>query len=144
MPLVDDRHDMVIRKAAVKLGGSFVDMALQVVDAGVSTRKQLGQTRPSDTSATSIISPTTGEVYSIGTIVICNTSDSDVTYSIYHDDDGSTYDETTALFWEATIRANSSDAISLFMAMDDPDGNLAVQSSVGNALTFTAYGAIFI
>ena len=114
---------------------------VRVADATISQRTQLAQSRPSDSNAVSVFSVSSGDVYIIATIVICNTTANDETYRIFHDLNGTTYDETTALFYDATIRSYSSQFVEIFLAMDNSSGNLAVRSSTGSALTFTLYGA---
>jgi hypothetical protein len=64
-----------------------------------------------------------------------------VKFRIFADDDGTTYDESTALFWDVTIEGNTTVELDTFMALDGSAGNLAVRTSVANALTFTAFGA---
>ena len=102
--------------------------------------KQLGQTRPSVTTAASAYSPSSVET-TMKTVCVCNTSAGTAKFSIYHDDDGTTYDETTALFFQADIAAKTTMWLEVFIAMDDDNGNVAVQTDTANALTFTLYGA---
>ena len=103
---------------------------------------QLAQSRPSGTSAVSVFTSLTG--HEVTRIVICNTSGASATYSIYHDDDGSTFDETTALFFGVTLGANNTEIIDfggagggLHMAKN---AQIAVQTGTGDALTFSLYG----
>lgn len=100
----------------------------------------LGQSRPSDTTAVSIFSPTTENVI-IKAIVVCNTTDTEATFRIFLDDDGTTYDESTALFWDATIAGNKTVQIDTYYAMNNVDGNLAVRTGTNSAITFTVFGA---
>lgn len=102
--------------------------------------RQLGQSRPANTTAASLYSPADGVQTTVRTIVVCNTSSAAADYRIFHDDDGTTYDETTALFWDITLPANTTESIELNIEMADPDGNLAIRTDTANALTFTAYG----
>ena len=103
--------------------------------------KQLAQARPSGTSAVSIYSPASGVTAIIKNITICNTTGANVTFCVFHHDTGTTYDESTALYFEVTIDKRSTLSLTPFMAMNNDAGNLAVKTSVGNALTFTVYGA---
>lgn len=77
-------------------------------------------------------------------IVVCNTTGSAATYSIYHDDDGTTYDESTALFYGVSLNANSTDIIDFGGAgggvMVKPSGTIGVKSGTGSAITLTFYG----
>lgn len=102
--------------------------------------KLLGQSRPSNTTAVSIYSPSSGNTI-IKSIWVCNTSAAQVTFRIFVDDDGTTYDESTALFWDVTIDGNSTVEMDTFLAMNNSAGNIAVRSSSANALTFTLFGA---
>lgn len=103
--------------------------------------KQLGQLRPANTSAASIYSPGSGITAIIKNITVCNLTGNTVKFSIFHDDDGTTYDETTALFYTVDILKNQTLILPGFMAMNVDAGNLAVQTNTANALTFTVYGA---
>jgi hypothetical protein len=103
--------------------------------------KQLGQTRPSDTTEVSLYSPGANVTAVIKSIWVCNTTASPAAFRIFLDDDGTTYDETTAIFWDVAIAANTTIEINTFAAMNNSSGNLAVRTSVGNALTFTVFGA---
>lgn len=105
--------------------------------------QQIAQSRPSGTSETQVYSPSRLQRTMIRHIFVCNTTASNVDFSIYHDNDGTTYDESSALFFESQILANEVVQIETLIAMGNPDGNLAVKSSVGNALTFTFYGGVY-
>lgn len=103
--------------------------------------KQLGQLRPANTSAASLYSPGAGVTAIISTVWVCNTSASVVTFRIFVDDDGTTYDESTALFWDTTLAANSTVELNTYIAMNNSSGNLAVRTGSASTLTFTAFGA---
>jgi len=105
------------------------------------TEKQLGQLRPANTTAASLYSPGVNVTTIISTIVICNTSGAAATCRLFHDDDGTTYDQTTALMYDTPVPTEEPLVWDRVLAMDDFDGNIGVRSSVNNALTFTAYGA---
>lgn len=107
--------------------------------------KQLGQAAGT-TVATSIYSPpadtSTSETTTIiKTICVCNYTASPATFSIYLDDDGTTYDNTTVMFGGATISGHTTVQIDTLWAMDNPSGNLAVATSVNSAVTITVFGA---
>ena len=101
--------------------------------------KQLGQLRPSEITAVSLYSPPVGDNV-VHSIIVCNTSDSEATYSIFVDDNGEVYNETTAIFWEAALPANTSDVLEVKICMNDETGSLGVKTGSINALTFTAFG----
>lgn len=104
--------------------------------------QQLFQSRPSPTTAQSVY--TAALQTELTHIVVCNTTASLVDFSIYHDDDGSTFDQSTALYYETTIEANTSERISARTINAGisikKGGQIAVQSSTASALTFTGYG----
>lgn len=103
---------------------------------------QLAQSRPSGTTAVSAFTalmPT-----EITRIIVCNTTGTAANMSIYHDDDGSTFDATTALYESKSVPANDSIEIKaesigagLMMAKN---GQIGVKTGTANALTFTIYG----
>jgi hypothetical protein len=103
--------------------------------------KQLGQLRPSNTSAASIYTPASGVTAIIKNITVCNTSVAPAKFSIFHHDSGTTYDQSTALYYTCIIEKNQTVVLPAFMAMNNPTGNLAVQTNTANALTFSVYGA---
>ncbi len=105
--------------------------------------KQLGQLRPANTTAASLYSPTSGNTI-IKSVVVCNTSGVAATFRIFADDDGTTYDETTALYWDVAIAADTTIQVDTFWAMNNSSGNLAVRTDTNNALTFTAFGTEII
>lgn len=105
--------------------------------------KQLGQLRPANTTAASLYSPGASTEAVIQTIIVCNTSGAAATYRIFVDDDGTTYDQTTALYYDIPLAADATDNIEVKIAMNDTNGNLAVRTSVNNAITFTAFGEEF-
>lgn len=104
-------------------------------------RRQLGQGTPPDTTAVSIFSPDRRDRFTIENIIICNTTASAATYRIFVDDDGSTYDATTAIAYDISLAGNTTDFIEVNIYMSDPAGNLAVRTSTGNSLTFTVNGS---
>lgn len=103
---------------------------------------QLAQSRPSDTNAVSVYSPDRGEVVNIKEIIVCNTTGSAATYRIFHDEDGTTYDQSTALFYDVSLDGNTSTILELDEWMRDSSGNLAVAVGTGSAITFTVSGEI--
>lgn len=102
---------------------------------------QIAQARPG-TSPTSVF--TASIATEITKIVICNTTGAAANATLYHDDNGSTFDQTTALLYAKSIPAND------YLIIDaqagsggvsvQKNGQLAVQSGTSNALTFTFYG----
>lgn len=105
-----------------------------------NTYKLLGQLRPANTTSASVYSPASGVTTIIKCIVACNTSGSSAKYRIFLDDDGTTYDENTAIFWDVYLGADQSEAIDLTLCMNNSAGNLAVRTDTADAITFTIFG----
>ena len=103
-------------------------------------RDLLGQLTPANTTAASIFSPDKRDLFTIESIVICNTTGSAATYRLFLDKDGSTYSTATALAYDVSLPANSTTIFEVNMYMRDPAGNLAVRTGTADALTFTVFG----
>lgn len=101
----------------------------------------LGQARENSTNAVSVYSPAIKTTAVIKTVVLCNQTGSAATFRIFLDDDGTTYSEATALFYDAPLAANSTVTIDTFWTMNNVDGNLAYRSNTANAITITVFGA---
>lgn len=106
--------------------------------------RMLGQATPEDTNAASIYSPGTNVTAIIKNIIVCNTHTADHTFRIFHDDDGTTYGDATALFYDVNCPTAQSVQIDCFIAMHDSGGNLAVRTDSADNLTFTVYGVEII
>lgn len=104
--------------------------------------RQLAQLRPSTTSAEVLFSPAQNRQYHIAVINVTNVSGAPVDVSIFHDADGTTFDETTAILWAVNLNANSTLQFETTLADYKSAGALAVKVSVANAATFTVYGEI--
>jgi len=102
--------------------------------------KQLGQLRPANTTAATLYSPGDNTTTIITNIWVCNTTGNTPTYRLFVDDNGTTYDETTAIAFDVALTANQSLRIPCFIAMNDSSGNLAVRTSANNEITFTCFG----
>jgi hypothetical protein len=105
-------------------------------------RTQLGQFRPANTTAAALYSNTDGKPFNIDCVAIVNTTDVAALASVFHDFDGTTYSEATTIAWELIIPGNTvvhyepHHGISGYSNLE----NVAVKTSIANALTFTAYG----
>ena len=98
------------------------------------------QSRPSDTAANSIF--TADMSTEITMILVCNTTGSAANFSLYHDDNGTTFDQSTALYYQKSVAANDTfifKAESLNQLTVSEGGQIAVQSSAASALTFSIY-----
>jgi len=107
---------------------------------GSRKTKQLGQVRPSNTVPFLIYQPSGRDRCVITNIIVCNTTSSIVTYRIFVDEDGTTYDQTTAIAYDIPLTGNTTDIWEFPIYMNDPAGTCAVQTGTGGALTFTANG----
>ncbi len=100
----------------------------------------LAQSRPSDTTAVSAYSPASGVRTEITRVLVCNTTGNTPTFRIFLDNDGTTYNQTTALFYDKSMSANDTTELEGSWDMDKSSGNLAVRTSAGNELTFSIFG----
>ena len=105
--------------------------------------KQLGQAAPSNTTATSLFSPGSSQEAIIHNVIICNTTAAAAKYRLFVDDNGTTYDATTALVYDETVSAYTTEVFEVKICMNDGTGNLGVRTDTANALTFTANGVTF-
>ena len=102
--------------------------------------KQLGQHRINSTTATSLYSPGASTTAIIKSVVVCNQTASAATFRLFIDDDGTTYDQTSALYYDVSIAGNTTIQIDTYWPMNDANGNLATRTGTANAITFTAFG----
>jgi hypothetical protein len=103
---------------------------------------QLGQITPSNTTATSIYSPGASETAFVKTVFVCNTGTSIVKYRLFHDDNGTTYGDATALAYDIELDPGRTHVWDVNILMNDSTGNLAGRTDTANDITFTAYGAV--
>lgn len=115
--------------------------------SGLADSELLAQARPANTTAATLITAPAnmrGVRLSILRLVVCNTSGAAATFRIFHDDDGTTYDESTALHYDTPI--GPGDTVHLLAYSPSagvslkPGGSLGVRTSVNSALTFSCYG----
>ena len=103
-----------------------------------------GQLRPSNTTAAPLYTATLKS--EVTRILIANTTGSAATFRLFHDDDGTTMDETTALVWDNSIAAGA--YVDLQAYLDGAGitiaagGSLGCRSGTGNALTFSVYAVV--
>ncbi len=106
--------------------------------------KLLGQARPANTTAVTIYSPPVNVWTEITKVIICNTSGSSAKFRLFLDDDGTTYDQTTALYYDAVVAADDTIEVpsqgNNGFFMNIAAGNLAVRTDTNNALTFSVFG----
>ena len=105
-----------------------------------STPRQLAQVRPANVSNMDAYSPADGVTTEVETILVCNQTGASVDYRIFHDEDGTTYSRVTSLYYDVPLAAYTTAEIQIKIYMNNPAGHIGVQSSTGDALTFTLYG----
>ena len=105
-----------------------------------ATTRQLAQVRPANTNNTDAYSPADGVTTEVETIIVCNHTGASINYRIFHDEDGTTYTQATALYFDVPLAANTTAEITFPIYMNDPAGFIGVRSSTGDGLTFTLYG----
>ncbi len=109
-------------------------------------RKVLAQARENSTNAVSVFSPTASTKIKdeaeaeIDCIVVCNNTGNTPTFRIFLDDDGTTYDQSTALYYDVALAANETLQIDTKWPMNNAAGNLAYRSSAANEVTITVFG----
>jgi hypothetical protein len=105
---------------------------------------QLAQSRPAGTTIAAVY--TAARPTEITQIVVCNTTASPATFQLCHDDNGTTYDETTALYWNVSVPAASTTTITANTLGEgisiDGGGSVAFRTSVVSALTISIYGVL--
>ena len=104
--------------------------------------KQLGQ-GVATTTATSIYSPAASTETVIKNITVCNTTNNIVTLSLYRDDDGTTYDNTTAIKYQQDIGAKTTEKWDVYYCMNNVLGNFAIEAGASGSLTVTLDGIEF-
>ncbi len=105
------------------------------------TGTTLAQVRPGNTTAVSVYSPPNTVQAQITRVVVCNTASTTRKFRIFLDHDGTTYDETTALFWDIVVPTDTTVEIDGDWWLTDSAGNLAVKTDSASAFTFTVFGA---
>ena len=104
----------------------------------------LAQSRPSNTTAATLY--TAGMKTEVTRIIIANTTGSAATFRLFHDDDATTMDETTALIWDNSIATANYVDIQAYLdgagITIAAGGSIGIRSGTGNALTFSAYGIV--
>ena len=100
----------------------------------------LGKLRPANTTAASVYNKPAGARVKIESIVIANLDTSSHAFRLFWDY-GTTYDQTTALFYDVIIASNTTLQMdSLGWAFDGGTGNLAFRTDSGNNLICWAWG----
>lgn len=102
--------------------------------------QQLGQLRPANTTAATLYTRSQDTVVYLDQLYICNTTGSGVTYRIFVDADGTTYDQDTALWYDVSLGANTTHTYDLNAYLLADGGTVGVRSGTGDAINFTLFG----
>jgi hypothetical protein len=106
-----------------------------------TTLDQLGQARPADTDTAVLFSTAAGETKIILGLTVANVSGAEAEFRIFIDKGGSGETEDEAIHWNVPVGAKSTE-IDQTKRVVPPSSTVKVRSSVGDALNFTADGAI--
>ena len=102
---------------------------------------QLAQLRPANTSAAALLTPIDKYLYIVYTVIIANVTGTAATASLFHDKDGTTYDQSTALLYQVSVAANDTTIITFEKGLTIRDtGTIGVQSGTSSAINCTLYG----
>ena len=112
---------------------------------GYAPGNLLAQSRLSDINAATLYTATIKT--EITRIIIANTTGSAATFRLFHDQGGSTYDESNALIYDFSIASGAFfDSLQSFNTGNGitlvPTDTLGIRSGTGNALTFNVYGVL--
>ena len=101
----------------------------------------VAQKRPANTAMANLYSSPVGLLTVITGICVVNTSNASKLFRLCFDNDGSTFDESTALYWDKPVDKNETFLIQLQIAVNHQNaGNLGFRSSAANAFTITMFG----
>lgn len=103
---------------------------------------RLNVIRPGDTAAT--LAFTAAIDTEVTRVFVCNTSGAGRTFRLFHGEDGDSFDEENALFWDVAVPSNTT--VEVFA--DSPNSGimmkatdiLGVRSDSADGLTFSIYG----
>lgn len=101
---------------------------------------QLAQDRAPNTAITPVYQSGPAETVQLF-IKICNVSTYPALVQVYHDQNGSTYDQSTAIVYDFKILPGALFELD-HIFVNNASGNIAYRSSVANALTITVYGVV--
>jgi len=114
------------------------------MSSDIRNTRQLAQIRPSGTSNTTLYAPSSDTKTAITLIRIVNTTGTNARYRLFHDDNGSVGDESTALDFDIKLKKNTS--INQQFRKNEltingkTGGKLICRTDTGLAITFTVYG----
>jgi len=101
---------------------------------------QLAQVRAANTANTLLYSSNVGETVQLF-VKVANTTQQSADVRIFHDQNGSVWDETTAIVYD--LRIAPGDFLEVdHVFVNSPAATLAYRTSLANALTATVYGVV--
>tara|TARA_R110000772_G_scaffold76180_2_gene164777 strand:+ start:805 stop:1149 length:345 start_codon:yes stop_codon:yes gene_type:complete len=103
--------------------------------------KLLGQARENSTNAVNVYTLAANTTVIIKAIILCNQTGGAVTFRVFADADGTTYDQSTAIQYDVALAANTTLVLDFFTALSTTGGSIGYRSSVANAVTITLFGA---
>lgn len=124
---------------------TFTLGGLEIPKTFIFTQAPLGQVRPSviNTPVSLVTTPINVRTLISG-LLVSNVAagGKSAIYSVYFDEDGATYDDTTALSRSVSLSPGQTDILSpLTLTLTNTAGNLAVETNDGaSELNFTAFG----
>ncbi len=112
---------------------------------GLQTRHEharvLAQVRLATTTIQQIYNSPLGTLSICTSVIIVNTSGAAKTFRFCLDENGTTFDKSTALFWDTNIDKNQTIQIEWEVSLNhDGNGNIAFRTNGANDLTITLFG----
>lgn len=101
---------------------------------------QLAQHRENSTNPVSVYSTSSDETVQVF-LKLTNLTNDVVAVRVFHDLNGTTYDQSTALVWDLELGPGTILELD-HVFMDDSTGNLAYRTDTANAINATVYGII--
>jgi len=103
------------------------------------TEKRLGKARPTDTNVATLYTVPASTTTIITSIRVCNTTTSAATCRIFLGASGETADQTTAIYYDYNVPANST-LVDDGKHILEAAGTIKVRTGTASALTFIASG----
>ena len=103
----------------------------------------LGQTAPATTSATLLYTVPASTSAVVSSLVLCNTTTSAATATVYCNKAGTTNTAATAIIYQYTIPALTTQTFTLGLTLTNSGtaDTLYVQSGTASAITYSAFGS---
>lgn len=101
--------------------------------------KILGQNKPANTNNATLYTVPASTESIVSTITVCNVDGQETSFRIFVAESGNSPAVENAIAYDATLAANSFTAFTLGLTLSAGD-TISVRSSVGDAITFQAFG----